>query len=406
MPLNAQQKEAYTAEQINALFSRKLDSSEDKEKLAEYGSAFVLDRLREATFCRMIFPPQPCKRSDLQISMVHDTMVKIVFMEPNSQAMTVSFREQVAPRYYRADRFEAPFFEIGSERYEKTEEELAVYNMPITDIIRKNVIKDIGEIEDYQFLAHAESAVQGLQKNKQGLGVSTLFVDATAFTAFNVESNAVTEHGKFKAHDVLNNTTAATAAAGVTESLETPVQKDDLIKLAKAFPGYGGQGSRLRMDCFLMSETDQEELNAWTISDVGDQILKETAINGWKSDQVIGRKYIRTIKTDILRPGNIYAFAHHSFVGGMCIWNGIKFYADKERNRISFEAWENLCMYFANIAGVRKLELYAGSSDLMSSGATSNASVLARYAPFNEDDLGAQNHLVDKGFTFPAVSEF
>lgn len=396
----------YTAAQLNELFKRRVRNPEEREKLAEYGGAFIRDRLREAAFCRLILPPRRCKRSELQISMSHDTLVKIVFVEPKSRAMSFSFRSQTDAKYYRADRFEVPFFEVGSERFEKSEEELEVYPFNLTDVIRKNLVRDIGEVEDHVFLGHVESAVQSMQKEKNSIAFTADFLDNQAFTAFNVNAGNVREHGKFKAIDVLNNSAAANAAAGVTEDLYTPMQKDDLIKLFKAFPGRGLQGSRLRCHSFLVSEYDFEEINGWSISDVGDDILKETTYAGWKSDRVIGRKFIKTIKTDTLRPGNIYAFAAPEFVGGFLIWNDIKFYTDMERNRISMEAWENIGMYLANVAGVRKLELYAGSSDQMDSGATSNATILADFAPVDEDDLGTENNLVAEGQTFPQVVDF
>mgnify|MGYP003646781983 CR=1 FL=1 len=393
-----------TNEQLNDLFAHKLDTTEGREKIAMLGGEFVKDRLREDAFCRMVFPPRKVKRSELQISMTHDTLVKIVFMEPQSRAMTMSFRGQPDSKYYRAERFEVPFYTIGSERYEKTEEELAVYSMPITEIIRKNVVRDIGEIEDYGFLTHSEAAVQSLQKEKNGVAFSTGFSDTLACTAFNVNAGTAIEHGKIKANDVLATTAAATAAAGITEELVVPCQKDDFIKLFKTFVGRGGQGSRLRCDSFLISDYDWEEINGWTISDVGDATAKETTVMGYKASTVIGRKYIKTIKTDILRPGNIYAYAAPEFVGGFLIWSNIKFYADKERNKVSFEAWENIGMYFANVAGVRKLELYAGSSDVTTG--TSNAALLANFSPVDEDSLGAPNNLVADGQTFPQVSDF
>ena len=400
------------SEVLNELFSAKLDTEVGKEKIAALASDYIRDRLREESFTRQIIPPKTVTRADLQVSVKHDTLVKIVEVEPQSKAMTMSFRGQPNAVYYSAPRFEVPFHTVGSERYEKTEQELMAYTMPITEIIRRNVVKDIQEVEDHTFLQHVESACQSLQKQAcNDAGISQAFgddfSDTTCFSAFNVKHAAskVPEVGKCKANDVLfQSDSTLDAAGGVTEDILVPVQKDDLIKLFSLFPGNGASASRLRCDRFLITDTDWEDINSWTTSEMGDKIAGETTVDGFKYQTVIGRRYIRTLKTDILRPGNIYAFASPEFFGGMMILNKTKFYADKERNRISFEAWEDIGMYIGNVAGCRKLELYAGSSD--SKGGTANAAITGDFAPVAESSLGKMNNLVDEDQTFPNVNSF
>ena len=397
-------------EVLNELFVQKLGTAEGKDKIAALGSDYIRDRLREESFLRKVMPPKTVTRADLQVSVNHDTLVKIVEVEPESRSMTLSFRGQPKVRYYTGSRFEVPFHEVGSERYEQTEQELMAYTMPITEIIRRNIVLDIQEIEDRVFLGHCESAVQALQKNQGivagAIALTAQFADAQAFTAYNVATVAtptVTEVGKCKGVDVLANAAAGGAALGLAENLIFPVQKDDFIKLFKLFIGRGGRGSRLRCEQFLMTDSDFEDINAWTDSDMGDKIVGETTVDGYKYKTVIGRKFVRTLKTDILRPGNIYAFASNEYLGGFLILNKTKFYADKERNRVSFEAWEDVGAYIGNIAGVRKLELYAGSTDDTS---TANVAYQTTYLPLPENQLGTRNNLVDEGGTFPAVSQF
>ena len=392
------------SEVLNELFSAKLDSEAGKEKIAQLGSDWIRDRLREESFARKILPPKTVTRQDLQVSVNHDTLVKIVETEPRSRAMTMSFRGQPTTRYIRSPRFEVPFHTVASERYEKTEQELMAYLMPITEIIKRNVVKDIQEVEDYVFLTHIESAVQSLQKEANGIAFASDFVAANAFTAFNVNGGAVIEVGKVKANDVLFQTqgagAAADATAALTQDVVVPFQKDDMTKLFQLFPGNGRNASRLKADRFLITDTDWEDINTWTLSEMGDNIVGETTVDGYKYQTVIGRKYIRTLKTDILRPGNIYCFAAPEYFGGFLIMNKTKFYADKERNRISFEAWEDIGMYVGNVAGVRKLELYAGSTDAGVTG------VQTDHAPVSQRELGKLNNLVEEGQTFPQVTDF
>lgn len=394
-------------EVLNELFLTKLDTEAGKEKIAQLGSDYIRDRLREESFAAKVLAKRQVSRSELQVSVNHDYLVKIVEIEPQSRAMTMSFRGQPSVKYYTGDRFECAFHTVGSQRYEQTEQELMAYSMPITQIMRKNIVNDIAEVEDRVFLGHIESACQALQKDANGISLSAPFADATAFTARNIQSNGIREVGKAKSIDALANTAAANNAAGLSENLIYPVQKDDMIKLFQLFTGTGGRGSRLRCDQFLITDTDFEDINSWALADMGDKIVGETSVDGYKYSTVIGRKFVRTLKTDILRPGNIYAFAAPEFLGGFMVLNKLQFYADKERNRVSFEAWEDIGMYVGNIAGCRKLELYAGAVEVSggTNGATEQA-YRAKYQPVAEDQLGKKNNLVAEGGTFPQINQF
>lgn len=393
-------------EVLNELFITKLDTEAGKEKIAQLGSDYIRDRLREESFSAKVLAKRQVSRSELQVSVNHDYLVKIVEIEPQSRAMSMSFRGQPSVKYYTGDRFECAFHTVGSLRYEQTEQELMAYSMPITQIIRQNIVNDIAEVEDRVFLGHIESACQALQKDANSVALTTAFADDKAFTARNIQTNSLKEVGKAKGIDALANTAAASNAAGLSENLIYPVQKDDMIKLFQLFTGSGSRGSRLRCDQFLITDTDFEDINSWALADMGDKIVGETSVDGYKYSTVIGRKFIRTLKTDILRPGNIYAFAAPEFLGGFMVLNKLQFYADKERNRVSFEAWEDIGMYVGNIAGCRKLELYAGAVEVAGTNGATESAYRAKYLPVAEDQLGKKNNLVAEGGTYPQINQF
>ena len=151
-----------------------------------------------------------------------------------------------------------------------------------------------------------------------------------------------------------------------------------------------------------MTEVDYDDVLQWTLDDNGDRIQSETAVDGYKYNTLLGRAYIRTIKTDILRPGNVYVFTRPEFLGKFYILNNTKFYIDKVANLISFQAWEDISMLIANIASVRKLELYSADAN-----PTTDANgLLADFIPRPEEDLGAANNRVDEGLKFPQVTQY
>jgi len=363
---------------LNDLFTQKLDSSEGKEKIAEYAGTYIRDRLREVAFSRKILPPQQVTRADCQRSVNHDTLVKIVDIEPKSRAMAITFRGQPTARFIRASRAEIPFFTISSEKFEKTEQELLAYEMPITKVIEDNSVKDIQEIEDREFTIHIEAAIQAIQKDANGGTVKTLNA-ATVQAGSTIEFSV--RKGELARLAVTNTATVL------------PVQRPDFVQLFKML-----DGNRLRAEMVLMTEVDWDDILQWTTEDVGNKIQSETTVEGYKYNLLLGRSYCRTIKTDILRPGNVYCFTKPDFFGKFYILNNTKFYIDKIANLITWQSWEDIAMSVINIAAVRKLELYSADA----SGNNANQ-LLDSFIPKAEEDLGAENNRVDQGLVFPSV---
>jgi len=364
---------------LNDLFTQKLSTAEGKEKVAELGGPYVRDRLREVSFARKVVPPEQVTRADCQRSVNHDTLVKIVDVEPQSRAMSITFRGQPTARFIRGSKAEVAFFTISSEVFQKNEQELLAYEMPITKIIEENSVKDIQEIEDREWIIHVEAAVQALQQEANGGVVSTLNQSTVGSTVeFSVRKG-----------ELARNASAATAEV-------LPVQRPDFVNLFKML-----DTNRLRSERLLITEPDFTDLLQWTVEDFGDRVQSETAVDGYTYNIILGRSYIRTIKTDILRPGNIYVFTKPEFFGKFYVLNNTKFYIDKIANVITFQAWEDIGMGVINIAAVRKLELYSGDAS-----PNDADGLLSNFIPVSEDALGAINNRVDAGLRFPQVSAF
>lgn len=351
-----------------------------KTKVAARFGGFVRDRLRESSFVEQVLPPENVDAAQCQVSVNHDSLVKIVSLEPRSRASVVNFRGEPRANFIRGLRVECAFFTIMSDMFQKPEQELLAYDFPITKVVEDNSVKDIGEIQDREFLIHAESGVQALQVEANG-GSATALHNATI--------------GSTVEFSVTKGEFARTTGAADT-ALSLPVQRPDLVRLMKLL-----NGNRLQCAMFLMSEVDYNDILQWTIEDQGMAIQSETLVHGIKFNTLLGMRFIRTIKTDILRPGNVYAFTAPEFLGRFYILNQTKFYIDKVINMIKFVAWKDVGMLIANIASVRKLELYAGDA----SGADAD-SILADVTPKAEADLGAVNNRASAGQYYPSVVQF
>jgi hypothetical protein len=371
------------AAMMNELFTHRLSSNEGKEKLAEYGGSYIRDRLREVAFSRKILPPQQVTRADCQVSVNHDTLVKIVNVEPKSRAMVMSFRGQPTSSFIRAPKAEIGFVTISSEMYQKNEQELLAYDMPITKVIEENVVKDIQEIEDREFIIHAEAAVQALQTEQNG-GVSKALTWSTQ-----AGGTPTVEYSVIKGELARN--------AGADDATVRPLQRPDLSNLAKLL-----NTRRLRTNMFLITEGDWTDILQWTVEDFGDRLQSETTVDGYKYNTLLGYQYVRTVKTDILRPGNVYAFTSPDFLGKFYVLNNPKFYIDKIANVISFQSWEDIGMALINIASVVKLELYSGNANP----SAGSQALISNFIPKAESDLGAANNRVDAGLKFPQINTF
>lgn len=376
---------AVPAKALNDMFFDRVGTQEGKDKIAEFGGSYIRDRLREVSFADVVLPAKPITRNECQRSVYHDTLVKIVDLEPESRAMSMTFRGQPTARFIRAPRAEIAFFTISSEKFEKTEQELLAYEMPVTKIIEENTVKDMQAIKDRVFLIHTEACVQGMQLD----GNSNV---ATAYNSAGVNGGTV------KTVSVVKGEGALTATVQ-NDFTVYPVLKPDLIKLKKLL-----HRRHLRAERVLITEPDYDDISAWTIQDVGMTIAGETSTEGWKSSTVVGLKIIRTIKTELLREGNVYCFCAPEFFGRSYILNQVKFYIDKIANLITWQSWMDIGMGLVNVAAVVKLELYPGS---VTPGATDTG--FAAACPVAEDDplMNPVNNKVDQGIgAYPAVHSF
>lgn len=287
-----------SASTINELFLQKLNSEDGLQKVAQEGSAFIRQKLREVSFARKIMNPQYVTKADLQRSVNHDGLVKIVDIEPDSKAMAVNFRGESDWNYVTGDRFEIPFYMISSEDFQKTEEELLAYDMPLTEVIEKNSVLDIQKIEDSKFITAA----------------------AAASTAASNDVTGGNDSGKIKKSKL----------------------KDTFDKL---------DSNSLRSETILMSSTTFNRLFLYDSTTVGDAVGSEMSVNGYTYSTLFGRKLVVSNKADLLTSGSdekMYVFAGQDFLGQFNILNDVKFWIEKKKNIISWAAYESIGMGIGN----------------------------------------------------------
>ena len=294
--------EGLDSSSFNNLFIERLDTPEGMQKTAAAGSAFVRAVMREVAFSRRILPPESVTRADCTRSTTHDTLIKIVDIEPDSKAFAVNFRGEAEEKYIQGKRYALPFFKIESQKFSKTEGELLAYDYPITKVIEENSIKDIQAVEDEKFIEHAEAAV---------------------------------------------NITGKRIVSG-----DTAVDRKNLTSMFKMITA-----DRLSVGVVLMNNVDFDDWQVQDASEVGSPLASETTVNGYKYDHILKRKLVVTNKSDIVAPGELWAFTEPAYLGNFFILNDTKFWIKKEADMIIFKSWEYIAEGFGNIRSIAKLEL-------------------------------------------------
>lgn len=299
--------ENLSAATINELFVQKLASQEGIDKIAQEGSVFIRQKLREVSFARKIIQPQYVTKADLTRSVNHDGLVKIIDIEPDSKAMIVNFRGQPTLNYLEGERFEIPFFVVTSEDFQKTEEELLAYEMPLTEVIEKNSVLDIQKIEDTHFLTQVDAAIT-VESSEQTDSYET-----------SGEVGAIPKGAFKKLFDVLD-------------------------------------GEELRSEVMLMDSKMFNRLFLWDATTVSDAVGAETLVNGYSYATLFGRRLVVSNKVSLL-DNKIYCFTSQEFFGQFLVLNDTKFWIDKKKNIITFSAYESIGIGFGNTKACAKLTL-------------------------------------------------
>jgi hypothetical protein len=312
--------------------------------------------------------------------------------------MVVDFRGASRARYVSAPRVAVSFFTIESEHYQKTEQELLSYPIPITKMIEDFTATDLQDVEDRQFLIYAEAGVQLMQEDAN---VKAGFPHR-AFDVDNVAAGLVA--GDLSQKPSIMKGSAALNKANTPDSVNWtvyPVTKNDFVKLRQMLAMR-----KLRLEVILMNDVDFQDILQFTLEDLGDKLTSEIVVDGYKYSTILGNRFVRTIKNEILRRGNIYAFTAPEFLGVFYILNNTKFFVKKEWNKIEWGAWEDIGMSLINLNSLVKLELYPASvtpgKESPDRGGFSYASKLVA----DEEELGQKNNKAEDGFVSPLVKQF
>lgn len=310
-------------EYINQLFVEHLNTDAGRTKIASASGEYLKLRLRERSFARHILPPTKITKADCTRSEFHEGLVKIIDIEPDSKAMALNFRSEPTGRYITGKRYSIPFFTIASERYSKTEQELMTWEAPITKIVEDNIVKDIEYVEDSKFMKFVRA----------GIAAGNEYITGSAATV----------DGSGKILEVAGdlNIKSFTSAFNMIERVD-PDQVET-------------KGHVRPCTMMLMSQPTYNKINDIDGNNLGLELRTQVTKDGYTYNKFLGKNLVVTMKSDLVKPGEVFLFTSQEYLGHFFVLNDTRFYVDKTFNLVELQAMEEVGIGINSITGMAKL---------------------------------------------------
>lgn len=300
-----------TPKQVNNAFINMLDNGMEKQA-QDAVNDYIRVRMREDGFHRRIIPPVQITNDELDRQVDTDKPVKVVDKEPNSPAaISVPFATQPVNRYIRGPRFRVMFDRIMTPRFTKDIDELRTYDMDIRQILSDNSIKDMLAEEDGKFIA-----------------VCNLLLVA--------QGAAVPETGSVQWQNI---------GGGIT--------RDTIAESMKILPSTP---NHLNPSTVLINNVSIWDVVKWGRDEAGGDLSQDLLERGFAEREIMGVRWIVTIKRDLVPDSTTFQFAEPKFLGKFYILEDTTMYIDRKAFMLEFYAYESLGSAIANVAGVGRAD--------------------------------------------------
>jgi len=337
-------------DEFNALFYDAIQhGGEALEKTAAAIGDYIQLKIREQGFARKILDYHTVTERDPMMQRdpngVHDGLEYVVPLEADTVAQRIDFRGDPERTWIQGKRFPIRFFDISTDEFNKTEQELLAHTEPVLKIIEQNSLKDMQEQEDIAFLDHVKSSAMLATTRLNNIAVAAGGV--IGFTT-GAEVDAF-----FKGTTVVAPI-ANPINSNIVLSTNTYLRRETLDELAKIM-----SQRQLQLRVVLMSEFDFSSTIRWFADEIGHDIASKITVDGYKEATIGGYTIISTIKTNrrLVRPGHIYGFADKSALGKFLQLQAPKFWINKRANIIQMRGWETVGAGIGNVNGCSLLML-------------------------------------------------
>lgn len=272
-------------------------------------------KIREDGIWRRILPPVQITHDELDRQVDTDKPVKVVDREPDSPAaISVPFATLPMNRYIRGNRYRVMFDRILTPKFTKDVSELYTYHMDIRQILSDNSIKDALAEEDRKALAVVNVAV----------GTANVAVADTGTPQY------------------------VTISGGVTRDT-----------IAEAFKVLPRSNKHLNVATVLVNNVTVWDVCKQGRDEVGGDLSENMYRTGFAETELLGARWIKTIKTNLVPDSTIFLFAEPKFLGKFFVLEDITMYIDRKAYMLEFFAYESVGSTVANSAAVGRVDFTA-----------------------------------------------
>lgn len=291
-------------------FLRELDSTEGTEKISSDFSNYTREKIREETFLPKILPAETLtidspgiqRSTDYQ----DDSLYYLHHLEPSikqSTSMFYTFQGTGESEYIYGRKVLAKISSIGTRKYEKSEDELEVYQgFSLLELVQDTAIKELGKFQDsiWMNLSRAAIKVNGLDVDSGGVGIN----------------------------------------------------KNNLIDLHNALIGKDLIGS-----ITLMTRTTYNNFFKQDVAVFGEVVASEIFKNGFAYDSIYGYPILQTLKRDLIDDNEVFCYAAPEYLGKFFVYQDTKFVVKKDDGIVSWYAKKKIAILLANLNAVARLKL-------------------------------------------------
>lgn len=273
---------------------------------------FTRTKMREDGFYRRIMPPIPITNDKLDRRVDTEKPSKVIDKEGDSPAaISVPFGTLPMSLYIRGSRYMVTFDRIMTPRFTKDVDELRTWVMDIRQVLSDNAIKDMLAEEDGKFLRAVNSALVG-----QGLVVPT---------SGTVQWEAI--------------------SGGIT--------RDTLWDSLKVMPNTP---SNLEVHMALCNNITIKEVGKFTHNEMGGTLAEDIMKSGISFQELMGVKWVITIKKGLVPTNTVYHFADPKFIGKSFMLEDTTMYIRREAFFIEFFAYETLGGSIGHTSGLARID--------------------------------------------------
>lgn len=296
----------------NQLLLSYLETPGLEKKAVDAVNNFTRTTMREDSFQRKIMEPVTITNDELDRQVDTDKPVKVIDKEPGSPAaISVPFANLPINIYIKAPRYRVLFDRILTPRFTKDVDELRTYVMDIRQVLSDNALKDMLAEEDSKFLAAVNTAIGSK--------------DAT--------------------HPLAQTALYQGISGGITR--ETVV---DSLKIMNRTP------FRLESHTCLTNFVTWKEFMKWGRDEMGGDLSQDVIKNGMTEEEFLGKRWIVTIKRDLVPDDTVYMFADPKFIGKNFLLEDTTMFIKREAFMLEFFAYQTIGGAIGHVGGLARVD--------------------------------------------------